>query len=170
MTDSVYGNDVINGALSNLVEDQLDSKSLATQLQKYSGGDWIAQGSQDVPFGGTYGNFLYNSTNSPKATYNFYNDTGTKLSVNYFNKINNSNNGTNYYYNNNLGGNITLISPSLNRANASDQFNLSFTRSGSYSNDSMTGGSSNSSQENINLTTKIIAIYELITKMVVIDY
>jgi hypothetical protein len=46
MTDSlysVYGNDVINGSLTKLFEDNI-SNSFVSQLQKYSSGDWTISG------------------------------------------------------------------------------------------------------------------------------
>jgi Ca2+-binding RTX toxin-like protein len=150
MTDSVYGNDVINGSLTKLFEQNI-SNSFVSQLQKYSSGDWAVSGAPyDVTFGGDEG-FLWNFSSSPKASYYFYNDADTKLYLNYF---------SNSSYNSNgildIGGTVTLTSPSLSRSGLFDQFNVSFAQTGNTSGEYATSSWRSNERQSTNFTAKII--------------
>jgi hypothetical protein len=150
MTDSVYGNDVINGSLTKLFEQNI-SNSFVSQLQKYSSGDWTVSGAPyDVTFGGDEG-FLWNFSSSPKASYYFYNDADTKLYLNYF---------SNSSYNSNgildIGGTVTLTSPSLSRSGLFDQFNVSFAQTGNTSGEYATSSWRSNERQSTNFTAKII--------------
>lgn len=150
MTDSVYGNDVINGSLTKLFEQNI-SNAFVSQLQKYSSGDWTVSGAPyDVTFGGDEG-FLWNFSSSPKASYYFYNDADTKLYLNYF---------SNSSYNSNgildIGGTVTLTSPSLSRSGQFDQFNVSFAQTGNTSGEYATSSWRSNERQSTNFTAKII--------------
>ena len=134
---AVYGNEVIDGALGFLVNDRMGMRSLPTTLQKYSGGDWTLQDAQEVPFGGPKGFFDWST--SPKTSYNFSSDAGTKLNVNYFSNVGGYINNNNYYSNFNNIGKITLTSPSSDRINSNDELYLSFTQSSTNKNINLDG-------------------------------
>ena len=126
MIVSVYGNDVINGSLTNLFENKVYSKALSNNFQKYSGGDWTAQGTQDIPFKDSFDNY---GAYFPKTNFYFYNDSGVNLVVNYFSTYSGSP-GSNKSDSN---ARVSLSAPSLNKVNAFDQFNLSYTNSSNNS-------------------------------------
>lgn len=150
MTDSVFGKDVINGSLSNLVEHRIGSESLATLLEKYSGGDWTTsnQQAQDVPFKDEFSAY---GPSFPNTNYYFYNDAGVKLSVNHYFNYYSNNQGSS---NNDLKVKVSLTAPSLDRVNAVDQFNLSYTNSNSNTYNSVTGLNPSNDTKNINLNFK----------------
>ena len=136
MTETVSGSDVITGPLANLLSDRLSSKSAAGYLQKYALGDWTTQ---DTPFGAD-SNFLRSNSYTPKTNYNFNNgDGGSKLYINYFSDGYNNNNGS-----------INLTTQSLSRANAFDQFNITFKTNWNYS------GGNGSDGNTINFNAKIL--------------
>jgi|GEM_PF-5229842 len=151
---AVYGNEVIDGALGSLVNDRMGMRSLPTTLQKYSGGDWTSQEPQEVPFGGSKGFFDWST--SPKTSYNFSSDAGTKLNINYSSNAGSYNsNNTNYSNFNNIGK-ITLTSPSSDRINSNDKLYLSFTQSSTNKNTNSDGtfniGGSKESKSTFNLS------------------
>lgn len=149
MTDSVYGNDVINGSLTKLFEQNI-SNAFVSQLQKYSSGDWTVSGNPyDVTFGGDEG-FLWNFSSSPKASYYFYNDADTKLNLNYFNNSSYTSTGIL-----NLGGTVTLTSPSLSRSGVFDQFNVSFAQTGDTSGQYGTSAWKMNERQSTNFTSTI---------------
>ncbi len=82
MSDStygVYGNDIITGALTKLLQQKIDGRSATSQLQKYAGGDWSASASyQDISF---VNSFDGGGMSSPKTNYYFFNDADVKLSL-----------------------------------------------------------------------------------------
>jgi len=112
MTETVSGSDVITGPLSGLLADTFNSNSLARQVQSYAGGGYWT--TLEAPFDAN-SNFMWGNDYSPKANYYFSNNDGVKLSLSY------SNNGSG-----DRVGAIALSAPSLNRANAFDQYSIAF--------------------------------------------
>jgi Ca2+-binding RTX toxin-like protein len=149
MSVPAYGNDVINSVLTDIFEYKVNSKALSTHFQNYSGGDWAAQGSQDISFKNDFNNY---GAYLPKTNFYFYNDSGVNLSVNYSSYYNDSQSSNK----NDSNARVSLTAPSLNRANAFDQFNLSYTGSNNNSYSSVTGQNLWSNTENINLNFKQI--------------
>jgi hypothetical protein len=136
MTDSVYGNDVIDGVLTNIFEFKVNSKALSTHFQNYSGGNWFEQDAQDIPFKDSFDNY---GTYFPKTNFYFHNDSGVNLVVNYFSTYSDSP-GSNKSDSN---ARVSLSAPSINKVDAFDQFNLSYTNS--------SNNSYNSTNLNLNL-------------------
>ena len=121
MSDStygVYGNDIITGALTELLQQKIDGRSAASQLQKYAGGDWSASASyQDISF---VNSFDGGGMSSPKTNYYFFNDSDVKLSINHSLDVwGTQNNGGN-----NLKMNAFLTAPSSDRNGLMDQINM----------------------------------------------
>ena len=117
-----FGNDIISGALMNLVERQ--SNALARHLQKYTGGDWTLFGSQEVPF--TYG-FAHNSYENINNSYYFRNEDRINLSILNYNNYNNDDSfGLNFK--------ISLVAPNIGRANSNDQLDITYNENNNKNN------------------------------------
>ncbi len=125
-TNGVYGNDIITGALTDLLEQRIDGRSAASQLQKYAGGDWSASASfQDISF---VDSFDWGTSSSPQTNYYFFNESDVRLSINHSLDLSNSEN-SGY---SNLRMNAFLTAPSSERKGLLDQINITYTNNNYY--------------------------------------
>ncbi len=123
-----FGNDIITGALTNLVEQR--SNALASHLQQYAAGDWTVLGTQDVPF--MYG-FYFNNNEQTNNSYYFSNEDKIKLSViNYNNYFGFDDNSQNNY--SGLNFKISLVAPNIGRAFSNDQLDITYNENHNYKN------------------------------------
>ena len=153
MSDStygVYGNDIITGALTELLQQKIDGRSATSQLQKYAGGDWSASASyQDISF---VNSFDGGGMSSPKTNYYFFNDADVKLSINHSLYVS----GTQSNGGSDLKMNAFLTAPSSDRNGLMDQINISYSNNHNITTDSYSFQTNNNGNSSFNLNAKLI--------------